>query len=186
MLETIAEAIAFFTAHVPDRRHLGICVDACHAAVEFEDLPAAIVALQAANIPIAKLQLSAGLRVARVGEAERVALAPFAESVYLHQVVARRADSLTRFVDLPDALADRAPADEWRIHFHVPIFRAELAPFGSTQPQLADLLALHRRAPVSTHLEVETYTWDVLPPEFRQEPIADSVARELRWVMEQL
>ena len=196
-IETIAEAIAFarqlpaLGSDVTDddlraaRAHLGLCLDACHAAVEFEDLHASLAALRY-ELPIAKVQLSCGLRVAPVDDAARRALAPFAEGVYLHQVVARRGEALTRFDDLPAALADAAPADEWRIHFHVPIFRAELGPFASTQPFLAALLAEHKRAPISPHLEVETYTWDVLPPEFRDEPIEDAVARELRWVMERL
>jgi sugar phosphate isomerase/epimerase len=186
LLETIADAIAFFDRHVPDRSHVGLCLDACHAAVEFEDLPVALAALRTAEIPIAKVQLSCGLAVAPVDAAARAALAPFAEGVYLHQVVARRGQALTRFDDLPAALADPAPADEWRIHFHVPIFRAELGPFRSTQPFLAALLAEHKRAEISTHLEVETYTWEVLPREYRAEPIEDAIARELRWVTERL
>jgi hypothetical protein len=101
-------------------------------------------------------------------------------------VVARHGNALVRYVDLPAALADPTPADEWRIHFHVPIFREALGAFRSTQPFLAELLALHRRAEISPHLEVETYTWDVLPAEFRAEPIDDAIARELRWVMERL
>lgn len=185
-IETIAEAVAFFELYHLDRRYLGVCLDACHAAVEFEELDAAVAALQRAGIPIAKVQLGAGLRVAPVDAAARDALRSFAEGVYLHQVVARRGEELVRFVDLPDALADPRSFDEWRIHFHVPIFRAELGAMGSTQGFLAGLLASHRRAPISTHLEVETYTWDVLPPGFRDEPIVDAVARELTWVKERL
>jgi len=185
VIETVAEAVAFF-ARLPDRHHLGLCLDACHAAVEFEDLPSALGAVAAAGIPIAKVQLSAGLRIAPVTSEQRAALASFAESVYLHQVVARSGDTLARYADLPEALANAAGGDEWRVHFHVPIFRAELGAFSSTQDFLAELLAHHRRTPIAPHLEVETYTWDVLPAELRDEPIADAVARELRWVMERL
>jgi hypothetical protein len=185
-LETLAEAVMFFEAHALDRRYLGVCLDACHAAVEFEDIDAAIASLRASRIQIAKVQLGAGLRVAPVDTAARGALLPFAEGVYLHQVVGKRGEELVRFVDLPDALADPRTFDEWRIHFHVPIFRELLGAIGSTQASLAALLDTHRRAPISTHLEVETYTWDVLPPEFRDEPIVDAVARELAWVKERL
>jgi sugar phosphate isomerase/epimerase len=181
-IETLAEAAAFFADHDPDRRYLGVCLDACHAAVEFEQLDDALDALAAARVPIAKVQLSAGLQVAPVDEPARAALARYAEDVYLHQVVARRGAELVRYVDLPDALADRAPADEWRVHFHVPIFRAKLGAFASTQAFLAELLARHARASLAPHLEVETYTWDVLPAELRDQPIADAIARELTWV----
>jgi len=136
--------------------------------------------------PIHKIQLSAGLQVAPVDAAARAALEPFAEGTYLHQVVARRGAALTRYVDLPEALAAEAAADEWRIHFHVPIFRAALGRFAGTQPFLAAVLAAHARVPLTTHLEVETYTWDVLPAEFRGEPVDDAIARELNWVLEQL
>jgi sugar phosphate isomerase/epimerase len=183
MLATTADAIAFFDAHVPDRRHLGICLDACHAAVEFEDVHAALAALRAHGVPIAKVQLSCGLRIAPVDAAARAELARFADDVYLHQVATRAG---ARYLDLPFALADATPADEWRVHFHVPIFREALGAFSSTQAFLAELLAEHRRAEISPHLEVETYTWDVLPAEFRDEPIADAIARELRWVIERL
>ena len=208
LMETLDEAAAFFADHLYTdaaadalrvqtgqdrdgalaalRRHAGVCLDACHAAVELEDLAAALARLRAVGVPIAKVQLGAGLRVSPVDAAARAALAPFAEGVYLHQVVARAGDRLTRFDDLPAALADGAAADEWLIHFHVPLFRAELPPFTNTQDYLVALLAEQRRAPISTHLEVETYTWDVLPAEYRDEPVVDAIARELRWVLDRL
>jgi sugar phosphate isomerase/epimerase len=186
VIETLAEAIAFFDDPDLDRRYLGLCLDACHAAVEFEDLPRALAAVRAAGIAIAKVQLGAGLRVAPVDGERRAALAAFAEGVYLHQVVARRDGELVRFVDLPEALADDRAFDEWRIHFHVPIFRGELGAMTSTQDFLAELLTIHRASPISNHLEVETYTWDVLPAEFRAEPIVDAIARELAWVIDRL
>ena len=175
MVETIAEAVELFD-HL-DTTHVGLCLDACHAAVEFENLPSALAALELARIPIAKVQLSCGLRVAPADRAARDRLARFEDAVYLHQVVARHGDTLVRYLDLPEAQA-AGDADEWRVHFHVPIFRAE----GTTQAFLADVIARK----LSTHLEVETYTWDVLPAEYRDEPIAAAIARELAWVLERL
>jgi sugar phosphate isomerase/epimerase len=192
VIETLTEAAQLFTEHLHGVPHLGLCLDACHAAVEYEDLPAGLAALRAAGVPIAKLQLSSGLRLAPVDAAARRAVARFADNVYLHQVVARRGRALARYVDLTDALADPTAADEWRVHFHVPIIHAALAghaapgAFASTQDFLAELLAIQRRAPISSHLEVETYTWDVLPPELRDAPIADAIARELHWVIDRL
>jgi sugar phosphate isomerase/epimerase len=185
-VETVAEAIAFCERLPRDR--VGICLDACHGAVAYEEPAAALTALAAAGVLVGKVQLSSGLRVAPVDAAAREALAGFADDVYLHQVVARRGDALVRFVDLPDALTDRgaAAADEWRVHFHVPIFRRALGRFTGTQAWLEALLAAHARAPVSSHLEVETYTWDVLPEVFRGEPVDDAIARELTWVLERL
>jgi sugar phosphate isomerase/epimerase len=170
------------------RRHVGLCLDACHAAVEFEEPAAAVAAPAAAGIRIFKLQVSAGLRVVQPDGPRRKSLEPFAEGVYLHQVVIRRGNDLQRVLDLPAALAQvrDAAGEEWRIHFHVPIFRESLGPFASTQGFLSELLAIQARTPFTEHLEVETYTWDVLPEEHRGEPVADAVARELQWTLDQL
>jgi sugar phosphate isomerase/epimerase len=214
-LETIAETVDFFERHVFGdattralgeraglsradaagalREHVGVCVDACHMAVEFEDPADALDALARAGIRVAKVQVSAGLRVALRGDASDGptldALAAFADDVYLHQVVERRADGrLARHLDLPQALAAArgargAAADprEWRVHFHVPLFRDRFGPFDGTQAYAAALVRLARERTDCAHYEVETYTWDVLPEEFRREGIVASVVRELEW-----
>ncbi len=209
-LETVDETVRFFERHLFGaaavrqlteltglargdaeaalRRHLGVCYDVCHAAVEFEDAAASLRALAAAGISVPKLQLSAALRIAAVGPETAAQLRPFDEPVYLHQVIERRGDRLTRHLDLPDALAGVADSvgAEWRVHFHVPIFLAELRDFSTTQAFLREILALHRRQPISRHLEVETYTWDVLPAHYRQVDVASAIARELAWAIEQL
>ncbi|MEE8500295.1 MAG: metabolite traffic protein EboE, partial [Kiloniellales bacterium] len=211
LLETIAEAIEFFetrlfgaaavrqlsalsgldgaAAETALRRHLGVCYDVCHAAVEFEDPRASIAALRAAGIEIAKVQLSSALRIRDLDAAAAQRLRPFDEPVYLHQVVARRGDgTLERFLDLPEALAriEENLGKEWRIHFHVPIFLERLETFSTTQDFLREILALHRAEPVTEHLEVETYTWDVLPAAQREVAVSAAIARELNWVRERL
>ena len=202
-LETTADAVAFFTGHVFTgagleaftgqtglgrpaaeralRRHLGVCLDACHAAVEFEDPREGVQRLGAAGLEIAKLQVSAGLRVT----GERQALRAFDDGVYLHQVVASDGGELRRFDDLADAFAANA-AGEWRVHFHVPVFREALGAFQSTQPFVRELLALQRARPFTEHLEVETYTFSVLPEEHRSLGVTASIARELEWTKGQL
>ncbi len=211
-LETIDEAVAFFDRYLFSEsavaglaratglsrtqaaaalpRHLGLCYDVCHAAVEYEDPAASLAALRDAGIPVHKLQLSAALRVPSVDAAARVRLAAFDEPTYLHQVVSRRPGGdgrLRREPDLAPALA-RAGSDgeEWRVHFHVPLFVAEIPPFATTQDFLAQILALHRAAPIAPHLEVETYTWAVLPAGLRGASIEADIARELAWVLERL
>lgn len=168
------------------RAHVGVCLDACHAAVEFEEPVAAVNALAAAGISIFKLQVSAGLQILNPDPEKLRALEPFAEGVYLHQVVVRRQAELQRIVDLPEALRAAVPGDEWRVHFHVPLFREALGPFQNTQPFLRELLAIQARAPFTDHLEVETYTWDVLPEEHRRTPVDEAIARELTWTRERL
>lgn len=210
VLETIEETVAFFGEHLHDararawlhartgadahellQRHLGVCLDACHAAVEFESPHDVAARLRQAGIPIGKIQLSSGLRIAHVDAAAIEALRPYADPVYLHQVVERRAGQLRRYLDLPDALAAYAAdpdgaAREWRIHFHVPVFLDRMRHFDSTQAFLRELLALQRQARITAHLEVETYTWDVLPDEARPAGMTEAIARELRFCMAQL
>jgi sugar phosphate isomerase/epimerase len=177
------------------RRHVGVCFDACHLAVQYEEPRQATAALQAAGIRIGKVQLSAGLEVQLRGSIKDApvldALRGYAEDVYLHQVVERATGEMRRYVDLPEALRAAKSgalrgARDWRIHFHVPIFLERLGVFGSTQPFLADLLSLIAHEPITEHLEVETYTWDVLPKEHRRASVVDAIVRELRWVQERL
>ena len=169
------------------RRHLGVCLDTCHASVEFEAPLDAWRRLQAAGINVPKVQLSAGLRLAPATPERIEALRAFAEGVYLHQTVVQSAAGLTRYLDLPEALeAASAVGAEWRVHFHVPIFLRDLRAFESTQPDLLPLLRELALADDCPHLEVETYTWDVLPEELRNVPLEEAIARELRFVQDAL
>jgi sugar phosphate isomerase/epimerase len=195
-LEVSDDVVAFFGEHLLGgsdeeavRRHLGVCLDACHAAVEFEDAVAAARRFRAAGIRIGKLQLSTALVVDFRGDAETLqTLAPFAEDTYLHQVVERRGGEMRRWLDLPDAIAavdgDDDDDRQWRIHFHVPIYRAQLGRFRNTQAELAALLAAVAETGCR-HLEVETYTWGVMPSGYRLD-VVDGIARELEWVKERL
>jgi sugar phosphate isomerase/epimerase len=171
------------------RDHLGICLDLCHAAVEFEDLDQVLEQLEQARIPIVKLQISSGLRVCQFTEEVLHRLEQFTDNVYLHQVVERHADKLRRFLDLPEALAalpSVASDREWRVHFHVPIFHTDLGTFSSTRSMVEQALNRQRQTPISKHLEVETYTWCVLPPDLKALPIDEAIERELLWVKQLL
>ncbi|HET6467355.1 MAG TPA: metabolite traffic protein EboE [Geminicoccaceae bacterium] len=171
------------------RRHLGVCYDVCHAAVEFEDAAGSLARLRRSGIGVPKLQLSAALRVPRMSAELAAWLGRFDDGVYLHQVVERAGERLVRHLDLPQALDGYARVGgsaEWRVHCHVPVFLAEAGIAATTQPFLAEILDLHRREPISAHLEVETYTWDVLPPALRNEDITVALARELEWCQRRL
>lgn len=196
-IETSAEAIEFFETYLFDerlayelgvtvdqvRRHIGICFDACHMAVEFEDPAAALAAFDRAGIGVPKFQISSALRV--TDALARDALMRFTEDTYLHQVVKRSNGSLTRYVDLPDALAEDDDA-EWRVHFHVPIFLRSLGALDTTQPDLERVLDLVKQRKDRPCLEVETYTWNVLPAQYRTTEMSEAIARELKWTRDRL
>jgi sugar phosphate isomerase/epimerase len=210
-LETADESIAFFETELfrPEtldllaaktgvnrseaetllRRHLGICYDVCHGSVEYEDPVAALDRLLAAGISVPKIQLSAAMRVPVMTPDLIDAVMRYDDGVYLHQTIVRGPNGLTRYVDLPDAVAafKAGRADgEWRIHCHVPLFLADLGKIGSTRADLEATLAALRQKSRSSHLEVETYTWDVLPEHLRTGSKAADIAREISFCVKEL
>ena len=184
-----ATGLSVAKAHAALRKHLGLVYDICHQAVEFEDISASLASLVKAGIPIFKLQEAAALRVPEVTKDLVAALKPFADTVYLTQTVEKRDGKLTRYLNLEDAFAawekDPGPR-EWRTHFHVPVFLDDLGLFKTTRFAIEEALRFHKATPVSTQLEIETYTWDVLPQSLKTGDITDYVVRELEWVQSQL
>ncbi|HET7399077.1 MAG TPA: metabolite traffic protein EboE [Intrasporangium sp.] len=172
------------------RRHLGVVFDIGHQSVEFEDIPAALGSLVAAGIPIFKLQEAAALWVPEVTDEAVNALEKFTDTIYLSQTTERRDGELTRFLNLGDAIAawkeKPGGAREWRTHFHVPVFLDEIGGFRTTRVNIEAALELHRRTPLSDHLEIETYTRDVLPEELKTGDITEYVSREIEWVRDVL
>jgi hypothetical protein len=202
LLENSAEAIQFFkqlrAEHKNDPRlgeFLGVTYDCCHFAVEFEEPGNAIAALQKAGIKISKIHLSSALKAKATKEA-RAALKNFADDVYLHQVVARGTNGKLKFFrDLPDALAlpntkfkiQNSKLSEWRIHFHVPLHAPAAPPFENTNDHLLGVLDLLAENPkICSHLEMETYTWEVLPPELKSRGVIEQLVAEYNWILPQL
>jgi sugar phosphate isomerase/epimerase len=164
------------------RRHLGICYDVCHGSVEYEDPVAALRQLRSAGIGVPKVQLSAAIRLPVMTRDLVGAVLRYNDGVYLHQTVVRGPGGVARYVDLPDAVAafrDGRADGEWRIHCHVPVFLSDLGEVGSTQADLEAVLAAFRNGESAPHLEVETYTWDVLPEKWRTGSKAADIAREI-------
>ncbi|CAL9375669.1 metabolite traffic protein EboE [Streptomyces cellulosae] len=185
VVETTRDAIAPLTAVGHDR--IGICVDTCHLATSFEDPGTALDDLARAGVPVVKSQLSAALHAEQPHLPEvREALAAFAEPRFLHQTRTRTAAGLRGTDDLDEALTGDALPDAgpWRSHFHVPLHAAPAAPLTSTLPVLTSVLTrlVGGPHPLTRHLEVETYTWQALPPELRprgRAQLADGIAAEL-------
>lgn len=171
------------------REHFQLCYDVCHFAVGFEKPSEAIAKVKAANIKIGRIQISAALSSGILGSPEDRAIVKeqlkrFDEPTYLHQAVVRKTDgALVRYKDLGPGLADILKADfqEIRTHFHVPVFTEKYEKLISTQQDIIDTLAVWKEENFTNHLEVETYTWDVLP-EAMQTDIVSCVVRELDWV----
>ncbi|MHC8419819.1 metabolite traffic protein EboE [Streptomyces sp. NB004] len=187
VVETTRDAIAPLTAIGHHR--IGICVDTCHLATSFEDPDTALDALTDARVPVVKSQLSAALHAEHPGDpGVRRALAAFAEPRFLHQTrTTTPAGGRLGTDDLDEALAEDGPLPgtaSWRAHFHVPLHAAPAAPLTSTLPVLKAALTrlVGGPRPLTRHLEVETYTWQALPPELRpraRAQLTDGIAAEL-------
>lgn len=175
------------------RRHIQVCYDVCHFAVEYEKPAYVFEQFARAGIKIGKIQISAALKAMLPADSTRrkkIArrFESLAESTYLHQVVARKADgTFVQFPDLPQALTHINSYDtvEWRTHFHVPVFVSDFQDLQSTQEDIVEVLRLNGQQPVTAHLEVETYTWEVLPKAIKVD-LLSSIGREMEWVIEQL
>jgi hypothetical protein len=176
-------------AHIGLRRHVGIVFDICHQAVEFENISESLQKLVDAGIPIFKLQEAAALHVPEVTQSIVETLKRYSNTIYLTQTIEKRNGKLTKYLNLEDAFAawEKEPGPrEWRTHFHVPVFLEELGPFRTTRFAIEDALKFHKAKPLSRQLEIETYTWDVLPDNLKTGDIVDYVCRELDWVRGQL
>jgi hypothetical protein len=197
-LETSTEMVRFYERLAADHpgdgrlaRHLGVNYDTCHLAVEFEDPHEAIHRYRDAGLRISKLHFSNALKVRPTAES-LAALQPFDDVVYFHQVISRAADgTLRRFKDLDIALADAernppAAGDEWRIHFHIPLHCQPTARYGNTSEHLLGVMdELAADPSMCSHIEMETYTWEVMPAEMKRD-IVDQLAGEYDWTLREL
>ena len=176
------------------KEHIQVCYDVCHFAIVYENPADTFAKFKKAGIKIGKIQISAALKVLIPSEPEareliKLSLLPFQESTYLHQVVGRKNEGILQsYSDLPEALGklDTTEDEEWRIHFHVPIFVDNYGTLSSTQNQISLVLKEILKTPsLTNHLEVETYTWEVLPSDIRLS-LGESISRELAWVIDKL
>ncbi|MEU0772047.1 metabolite traffic protein EboE [Streptomyces albogriseolus] len=196
LIENAEQAVRLLAG--ADPRWLGVCLDTCHTAVGFEDVPTACARLAAAGLPVVKAQVSCALGVEDPQDpAARAALWEFAEPRFLHQSRELLGGRLLAVDDLPDALGGALPGlGQWRIHFHTPLHTDPRPPLRSTRTELLAALELLVGGPTARtdHLEVETYTWPVLPSATDRDlvhrtpdtDLIDGIAAELAWARDSL
>lgn len=200
VLDTVEDVVAWLAERtrpdLPDDRridpeHVGVCLDTCHLAVSFADPAGAVRRITDAGLRVVKVQASAALHVADPSDpAARDAVGQFSEKRYIHQVRERAADGVVLAADdLPDALGGALPAaGPWRVHFHVPLHHEPQAPLAATTDVLRAAVAAVDAAPhgADAHLDVETYTWSVLPEGAATDSLVAGIAAELRWATARL
>lgn len=195
VLETTPETIEFFAqlrdeaSRTGDReavdRHIGVCYDVCHQSVEFEDVAASIRELGDHEIRINKVHITCAIELQQPTPQSLAELSRFVEPRYLHQTFARSASGqVLNYLDLDKAICDQPPpgfhdAQTWRIHFHVPVDAESLGLLGTTRADLRKALLQVQALNYAPHLEVETYTWGVLPSG-EKPSLVDGITCELR------
>lgn len=197
VIETTAQAVERLAS--VDRDHIGICLDLCHLAVGFEDADSALARLDAAGLDIVKAQPASALVVDDPSDAAaRAALSAYSEDRFLHQVRQCDGAQLAERDDLPDALDGSRPLptdSPWRVHFHVPVYADPAPPLRNSRDDLRASLAALLGGPTARvdHLEIETYTWTVLPgvpdpadADAYADFLADGLAAELAFVRDEL
>jgi len=176
--------------HILD--HIQLCYDVCHFALAYEQPNEVITKLQREGIKIGKIQISAALKCVRSSKTsldkQQNSLQQFDEPTYLHQAAIRTHENdLKHFSDLTAGIKAMTDPnfEEIRTHFHVPVFVSHFEVLETTQEDVINTLNLWKKNKFSSHLEVETYTWTILP-EHLQTDLTGSIIRELEWVKEQL
>ncbi len=170
------------------KRYITVCYDICHFSLAFEDPENTFKKFDKAGIKVGKIQVSAALKII-YKEAEKEAiwksLSSFNEPTYLHQVTEKVGGTVRTYNDLPMVLENRKDFTELRAHFHVPIFLERFEKLFSTQDHILKVLDYLKQHTVSAHLEIETYTWEVLPKELKRD-LSESIVREINWLKERL
>lgn len=193
-LETSRETIDFIQRMRDDRpgddrldEHLGVNYDTCHLAVEYEEPAEVLKRFREHHVRISKVHLSSALKVKFTPET-REALGAFADDIYFHQVIERDEQGrIRRFKDLDVALKQGAASGvEWRVHFHIPLHHQATPLFGNTAGHILGVLDAMEAQPLCSHVEMETYTWEVMPREMKQGDVVQQLAAEYDWTLQQL
>ena len=167
-------------------RYLTVCYDICHFSLAYEEPADTFKKFADAGIAIGKIQVSAALKIlANPSGNDEIweALALFDEPTYLHQVTEQVDGKVKTYNDLPIVLEHKRDFKELRAHFHVPIFLERFGVLDSTQDHILKVMEYLKNNPVSEHLEIETYTWDVLPSALKRD-LSESIIREIEWLVE--
>ena len=168
------------------KKYLTVCYDICHFSLAYEEPHETFTKFDENGIRVGKIQVSAALKILFDGENKDLVwaeLSKFNEPTYLHQVTEKVGEQVKTYSDLPVVLKEKKPVKELRAHYHVPIFLERYGMLFSTQDHIIKTMDYLKDNPVSEHLEIETYTWDVLPKDLKQD-LSVSIIREIQWLKE--
>ena len=170
------------------KKYITVCYDICHFSLAYEEPSNTFEKFKNAAIIVGKIQVSAALKIKFDGADNEIIwkeLSQFNEPTYLHQVTEKIGDTVKTYSDLPVILENKGAHQELRAHYHVPIFLEKYGALFSTQDHIIKTLDYLQNHPVTGHLEIETYTWDVLPSDLKQD-LSESIIREINWLKTRL
>ncbi len=196
LVENTSEFVDFFGQLLemcPDeeqlKRHLGINYDCCHIAIEYEDANDAITRLVNVGIKVSKIHFSCAISIIPTKQSLGI-LKTFSEPTYLHQTIIKAKNGpLIRVKDLDVALKmdekNRIPdMEEWRIHFHIPLYSVPEPPIRSTLFHIQDVMDILKKTPsICSHFEIETYTFNILPQSFKNRNVVEQLIGEYNFVI---
>lgn len=167
--------------------YVGICLDTCHTSVMYETPTNMAKLLTEKGIGIFKIQLTAALSVKEIDHEGMAILQQLSDPVYLHQTsISDKKGNRKFYLDLPEALKQVVIGENLCVHYHVPVFRNKINKLDTTQKELVKFLDYFIEDPLCQHLEIETYTFDVLPDKYKHSSVVDNICQELHWVLETL
>ena len=166
------------------RQFIGICFDVCHFSTMFESAVESYKKISQL-VDIHKVQVSSGLKFIGSLEDFKKNISSFKDGRYLHQLMIQNNDQQFFLSDLENYPLLDGEA-EFRVHYHVPIFLNELEGFQGTNKDIVDLINYFNENKIEQTLEVETYTFEVLPAKYQEQGIRESIRRELKWLINQL
>ena len=170
---------------------IGVNYDTCHLAIEYENAIDSLSLFRKNNIRISKFHLSSALKL-KPNQIAIDTLKAYQEDVYLHQVIGKLNNGrIMRYKDLPDAINDFDPDlndySEWRVHFHIPLHASPGGIFDDTRDHIIDTLKVLAADPeICQHIEMETYTWEVLPEAMQSNNVVEQLSLEYEWTLNSL
>nr|YP_009551192.1 hypothetical protein [Vischeria sp. ACOI 3415]QAA12125.1 hypothetical protein [Vischeria sp. ACOI 3415] len=180
--------ISLFQARIHLVRHVRICYDVCHQAIQFEDHIKNFIALNQIGVKIGKIQISSALHL-KLDQYEQNFLInklnKFKDNVYLHQVTEKKSNGyLYKYRDLSEAISNlnKNRTSEWRVHFHLPIFNQKYANFLTTNQDIDDIVKFLKISALTSCLEIETYTWEIIPKNIKLD-LLSSISKEYEWII---
>jgi len=165
------------------KKYITVCYDVCHFSLAYEEPIDTFTKFKANDIKVGKIQVSAALKILFNGKSDEKIweqLSQFNEPTYLHQVTEIIDGKVKTYSDLPLVLEGERNHKELRAHYHVPIFLEKYGELFSTQDHILKTMQYLKLDSISEHLEIETYTWDVLPVALKQD-LSVSIIREIEW-----